>query len=64
MPDSSAFIGIGTGAAEGLVAGFVKIGGETWWLSSGSEPSRRAGLPRRCAAGPPSGWNSKRGFAQ
>ena len=49
MPDASAFIGIGTGAAEGLVAGFVKIGGETWWLSSGSEPSRRAGLPAMVA---------------
>lgn len=49
LPDSSAFIGIGTGAAEGLVAGFVKIGGETWWLSSGPETSRRAGMPAMLA---------------
>jgi len=42
---STAFVGLGTGAAEGLVAGFIEIGDETWWLSSGGEASRRGGLP-------------------
>jgi len=49
IPGSTAFIGLGTGAAEGLVAGFIEIDGETWWLSSGSESSRRLGLPAMIA---------------
>ena len=49
LEGSAAFIGLGTGAAEGLVAGFIEIGDETWWLSSGSEASRRSGLPAMIA---------------
>jgi Metallo-peptidase family M12/PA14 domain/Bacterial Ig domain len=49
VEESTAFIGLGTGAAEGLVAGFIEIDDETWWLSSGSEASRRAGLPAMIA---------------
>jgi len=47
--DSRVFIGLGTGAAEGMLSGFVAIGDETWWLSSGSESARRAGLPAMVA---------------
>ena len=43
--DARAFLGFGTGAAEGLAAGFISVGDETWWISSGNESARRAGLP-------------------
>ena len=45
IDDSRVFIGLGTGAASGLAAGFIAIGDETWWISSGNEAARRAGLP-------------------
>jgi hypothetical protein len=48
-PDSRVFIGLGTEAAEGLVAGFIELDGETWWLSSGNEVARRAGMPAMLA---------------
>ena len=44
-PDARVFLGFGTGAASGLAAGYIQIGEETWWISSGSEAARRAGLP-------------------
>jgi len=45
IDDSRVFIGLGTGAASGMAAGFIAIGDETWWISSGNEAARRAGLP-------------------
>ena len=45
LADAKVFLGFGTGAAAGLAAGFIAIGDETWWISSGSEAARRAGLP-------------------
>lgn len=45
IDDSIAYIGFGTGAASGLAAGFIEIGDETWWISSGNETARRQGLP-------------------
>ncbi|MFZ4750923.1 MAG: M12 family metallo-peptidase [Phycisphaerales bacterium] len=47
--DAVVYLGFGTGAAEGMVAGFIEIGDETWWLSSGSEAARRSGLPAMIA---------------
>ncbi len=49
FPDSLVYIGVGTGSADGLVAGYVEIGDETWWLSSGPDRARRAGLPAMIA---------------
>jgi hypothetical protein len=49
IDDAVVYLGFGTGSADGMVAGFIEIGEETWWLSSGSEASRRGGLPAMIA---------------
>jgi hypothetical protein len=46
---SSVYLGFGTGAAKGLVAGMVIVGDESWWISSGPAAARDAGLPAMIA---------------
>ncbi|MFM7133254.1 MAG: M12 family metallo-peptidase, partial [Planctomycetota bacterium] len=43
--DSYAYIGVGTGEAAHLVAGFIVVDGERWWLSNGPREARERGLP-------------------
>lgn len=45
VPGSRAFIGMGTGDGAQIVLGFVEMGGETWWISSGPVEARRGGMP-------------------
>ena len=49
MEDARVYVGFGSGAAAGLVAGVIEIGEESWWLSSGSDAARRAGFPAMIA---------------
>lgn len=49
VPESRVYLGLGTGNAERLLAGYVEIGRERWWLSSGSLAAQRAGLPAMIA---------------
>ncbi|MFM7050667.1 MAG: M12 family metallo-peptidase [Planctomycetota bacterium] len=49
VADSRVYLGVGTGAAERLVAGYVEIGRERWWLSSGPVAAMRRGLPAMIA---------------
>jgi hypothetical protein len=46
---SSVYLGFGTGAAQGLVAGMVILGEDSWWISSGPAAARDAGLPTMIA---------------
>jgi hypothetical protein len=46
---SSVYLGFGTGAAQGLVAGMVILGEDSWWISSGPAAARDAGLPAMIA---------------
>jgi hypothetical protein len=43
--ESYAYIGVGTGEAGHLVAGFIVVDGERWWLSNGPREALAAGLP-------------------
>ncbi len=49
VTDGAVYLGFGTEGAHGLVAGRITIGHDTWWLSSGSDAARRAGLPAMIA---------------
>ena len=46
---SRVYLGFGSATASGLVVGCIDIDGDRWWLSSGSDASRRAGLPAMIA---------------
>ncbi len=46
---SRVYLGFGTGAAQGLVAGMVILGEDSWWISSGPAAARDAGLPTMIA---------------
>ncbi len=46
---SRVYLGFGTGAAKGLVAGMVIAGEESWWISSGPRAAGDAGLPAMIA---------------
>ena len=45
IEDSDVFLGFGRGAGAEIIAGTIRVGSDTWWISSGPIDARKRGLP-------------------